>query len=104
MGDRLMKNLSPRTHEISTRRDTLPVLIQKNSADYLLIAPEEVETLISDEGLSNEGCITLTMQDIPEDNKRYLMFSMSVSDDMITRISESIAKIVGPDLSNDFSK
>ncbi|HOO46364.1 MAG TPA: transporter substrate-binding domain-containing protein [Deltaproteobacteria bacterium] len=102
--DRLMKDLRPATHEISTSRGTLPALIKKKRVHYLLSAPEEVETLIHGEGLRSEDFMTIVMSDIPEGNKRYLMFSMSVSDDTITRINASMVKIKGSGLSEDSSR
>jgi len=102
--DRLMKDLNPPVHEIPTRRGMLPALIKKKRAHYLLSAPEEVETLIHGEGLRSEDFMTIVMNDIPEGNKRYLMFSMSVSNETISRINASIVKIVGGDLSEDSSR
>lgn len=102
--DQLMKDLSPTTHEISTRRGILPALLLKKRADYLLSAPEEIDMLIQSEGMNKEDFITLVMEDIPEGNRRYLMFSMSVSDDMINRINASIVRVVGRDLFDDSSK
>ena len=96
--DQLMKDASPKTHEISSKQNLLPKLIMKGRAAYILAAPEEVETLVRSAGLSPDDFVSITMPDIPLGNRRYLMFSRGVSDEIVERINTSVRKFVSPEI------
>lgn len=95
--DGLRKDVFPKTHEISSRQNLLPKLIMKGRAAYMLTAPEEVETLVRSAGLDPDDFVAITMPDIPAGNRRYLIFTRGVSDDMIKKINISVRKFVDQD-------
>jgi len=95
--DGLMKDVSPKIHEISSRQNLLPKLIMNGRAAYMLTAPEEVETLVRSAGLEPDDFVSITMPDIPAGNRRYLIFTRGVSDDIIDKINISVRKFVGQD-------
>lgn len=96
--DQLMEHVSPKTHEISSKQNLLPKLIMKGRAAYMLTAPEEVQTLVRSAGLNPDDFVSITMPDIPAGNRRYLMFSRGVSDEIVERINTSVRKFVSPDI------
>jgi polar amino acid transport system substrate-binding protein len=56
----------------------------------MLIAPEEIESLLQLNGYSLTAFSAIRMPDIPAGNKRYLIFNKGVSDDLIDRINQAI--------------
>jgi polar amino acid transport system substrate-binding protein len=96
--DQLMKDISPKTHEISSKQKILPKLIMKGRAAYMLTAPEEVETLVRSAGLNPDDFVSITMPDIPAGNRRYLIFSKGVSNEIVERINTSVRKFVNHDI------
>lgn len=99
--DELIQEMKPRIHEVSGERRQLPNLIRKRRASYLLTAPEEVEMLVKSAGFNRSAFTSIPMKDIPVGNKRYIMCSKNVSDEMIERINRSILRFVDPGIAKD---
>ncbi len=92
--DKLIKDTSPNLYKISSEQNTLPKMIMKNRASYMLIAPEEVDRLIESAGFKRKLFTSINLTDIPAGNKRYLIFNKYVSNKMIKKINISIRKLV----------
>ncbi len=70
-------------------------LMQAVAADdkkYILVPPEEAMSLIKRAGYQQEDFALVPLTDIPVGNKRYLMCSQSVSDELLERIDQAIAQ------------
>ncbi|RJP80810.1 MAG: hypothetical protein C4522_07080 [Desulfobacteraceae bacterium] len=97
--DDLIKNDPPSNIEITSKQSMIPGLIVKKRAAFMLVSPEEVETLLQAEGHNPDDFLSITMPDIPAGNERYLMFSKGVSDETIEKINQTIRKHVFPSMS-----
>lgn len=70
-----------------------PQLVRMLAAEqfsYILVAPEEVDALIKKNRLASDLFETKQMSDIPAGNRRYLMFSRTVPDGIISRVDKAI--------------
>lgn len=92
--DKLMKEFSPNFFGLTVEQSTLPKLISKGRISYMLIAPEECDILIRNAGFRRDKFLSIKMADIPEGNKRYLIFNKNIRDDIIKRVNLSIRKLV----------
>ena len=91
--DALQQETLARTMTVSTTTNVLPRLIAQNRAHYMLLAPEEVPTLLASANVDPGLFVTLGMDDIPPGNLRFLMFSRCVPDETIARIDAAIAAL-----------
>lgn len=62
--------------------------------DFLLVNPEEIETLAELAGIPLEELHVLPLTDLPKGNLRHLMFSRATSPEMIERINKAIRQMV----------
>ncbi len=62
--------------------------------DYILISPEEIGFLVRESGYRMEKFCFISLRDISQGNKRYIMFNKKVSEKIIDRINAAIKKIV----------
>lgn len=90
--DDLIQQHAVRTIVVASGQKTLPRLIAEGRATYMLIAPEEVETLLLISGLDPTLFTTLTMTDAPQGNLRYLMFNKSIPMELLDKINAAIAE------------
>jgi polar amino acid transport system substrate-binding protein len=101
--DRLRNQSLGPTMTISTSQSVLPRLIAQGRASYMLVAPEEIPTLLDSAGVNADLFATLPMDDVPVGNLRHLMFSKNVPETVLNRINAGIAELtnqdslVGPD-------
>lgn len=91
--DALQQETLARTMTISTTTNVLPRLIARNRAHYMLLAPEEVATLLASAELDPDLFVTVELDDIPLGNLRFLMFSRCVPDDTVARIDTAIVAL-----------
>lgn len=61
--------------------------------DYMIAAPEEVESLSRTFGDRATEIVSNRMSDVPPGNKRYLMCSKKVSDDILRRFNKALADL-----------
>ncbi len=92
--DDLLKNQSLSKIEITSKQSVIPELIMKGRATFMLIAPEEIDTLLQSSGHNPDDFISIPMPDIPAGNKRYLMFSQDVRDETIGKINHAIQRLI----------
>ncbi len=65
-------------------------MIYLRRADYFFIAQEEAENIIATSGVPKSDFEFIKFSDMPEGNKRYLIFSKQVEDKTIDKINEAI--------------
>lgn len=90
--DDLLKNHSLSKIEITSRQAIIPEMILKGRATFMIITPEEIDTLLQSSDHDPNDFISIPMPDIPAGNKRYLMFSQGVRDETIGKINHAIKK------------
>jgi len=59
---------------------------------YVLLAPEEVAAIAKLASVDLNSLSQLLMKDIPFGSKRYIMYSKSVSDEVIDKLNHEIIK------------
>jgi len=92
--DQLIKELSPAFYTITGEQQQLIRMLAKERMTYLLVAPEEIATLIKSNKLDPLEFTVFKLTDIPAGNKRYLMCNKSVNQETIDKINISIQKFV----------
>jgi polar amino acid transport system substrate-binding protein len=59
----------------------------------ILVAPEEVESLIRKNRLPEDIFASMPLADVPSGNERHLMFSLAVPDDVVARVDQAIEAV-----------
>lgn len=79
----------------STTMESIQMLqkIHLKRADYFFIAPEEADNLIKISGLPIEDFKYIRFSNMPEGEKRYIMFSEKVNPSIINKINREIVKL-----------
>ncbi len=91
--DEWINNYAPRSHKIYGNQSLLPRLIISNRASYMLIAPEEIDMMLENAKLDRNLFASISKPDIPQGNKRYLIFSKRIEDKIIIRINNAIKEL-----------
>lgn len=88
--DRLIDQLQP--NQTVTFADNVSMLkmIHTQRVDYLFIAQEEADDLLTQAGLPASDFKKITFTDMPEGNRRYILFSRQVEDSTIDRLNRVI--------------
>lgn len=84
-----------KTIQVATDSVRLLKMLESRRFDFMLIAPEEVDVLLDAAGAPRENFMLKSMNDIPQGNLRYIIYSKSVPADMIRRIDQAILTGVG---------
>ncbi len=92
--DGWINNYAPRIHRISSDQSVLPQLLLINRASYMLVAPEEVNTMLAKAKTDTKAFVAISKSDIPQGHKRYIIYGKTIDDHMIQRIDHYI-----PDMS-----
>ncbi len=71
-------------------------MIHSGRADYFFISEEEAAVLTTSSGLPKSDFKYIRFSNMPEGNKRYLLFSKKVEDEVIDKINAAIRKYVHP--------
>lgn len=88
--DELLDRYQP--NQTATLADNVNMLkmIHARRVDYLFIAREEADELLTRAGLPASDFKKITFTDMPEGNRRYLLFSRQVEDSTIDRLNRII--------------
>lgn len=95
--DRMQKEILVRSLTVSSSQKVLPKLILQGRASYMIVAPEEVPTLLRLAEVDAGSFTTLPLEDIPAGNLRYLICSRSVPESTLERINAAIAALTDQD-------
>ncbi len=98
--DNFISEIRPPVIEVSAPQKTLIHMLKKGRFDYMLMAPEEVNTSILKEGFKKNDFKTRDLG-LPQGNKRYLFCSKKVPNNYIERINTAIYKTPVPDSGKD---
>lgn len=91
--DALLKEVNVRSLTVSSSQKVLPKLILQGRASYMLVAPEEIPTLLRLAEVDSDRFISLDMEGIPAGNLRHLIFSRSVPESTVALINSAIADL-----------
>lgn len=69
-------------------------MIHAGRADYFFIGEDEAEVLIASSGLPKTDFKYVRFSDMPEGNKRYILFSKKVEDEVVHKINTAIKKYI----------
>lgn len=92
--DKKISELNP--NQLMTDAENIGMLemIQSGRADYFFISEEEAKDLTASSGLLKTDFKIIRFTNIPEGNKRYLLFSKRVEDEVIEKINNAIKSCV----------
>ncbi|MBI9080453.1 MAG: transporter substrate-binding domain-containing protein [Pseudodesulfovibrio sp.] len=87
--DELIKLYPDQISEVYGRQIQLLKMLEDHRVDFILLPPEEVDVLTKEARVTRKF-VLLEMGDIPEGNKRYIMYSKSVPQALIDRVNNAI--------------
>jgi polar amino acid transport system substrate-binding protein len=88
--DDIIAQGKPSVHRVNGDYPQLVRMLAMNRFTCILVAPEEIESLVMKNRLPRDIFAAKTMSDIPSGNSRHLMFSQGVPDRVIARINAAI--------------
>jgi Bacterial extracellular solute-binding proteins, family 3. len=88
--DSIMAREAPSVHLVNGDYPQLVRMLAMNRFTCILVAPEEIESLVSKNRLPRDVFTAKVMSDIPSGNSRHLMFSRGVPDRVVARINAAI--------------
>ena len=93
--DAMLEKYRDKTVQVATDSVRLLKMLECRRFDFMLIAPEEADTLLEAAQAPREKFAMRAMTDIPQGNIRYIMYSKAVSQDLIRRIDQAILTEIG---------
>ena len=93
--DAMLEKYRDKTVQVATDSVRLLKMLESRRVDFMLVAPEEADTLLDAAQAPREKFMMQAMSDIPQGNLRYIMYSRAVSQDLIRRIDEAILTEIG---------
>jgi len=91
--DNLISRYPHSAHALSVTTEQLVKMLHSAHIDFCLLAPEEIASIIEKSNLNKNEFYSLPMADITTGNKRHLMFSKNISDEVIQLINKAIADL-----------
>lgn len=91
--DTMISDAKPQKMIASGGYPQLVRMLAAGRFSYLIVAPEEVDVLITKNYLSEKLFARKKLTDMPPGNLRYLMFSQAVSDEIIERVNNAIQEL-----------
>ena len=88
--DTMILNLGPRQKMTSAENIGMLKIIHSGGADYFFISEEEAMPLIATSGFLKTEFKTIRFSNMPRGNKRYLLFSKQVENQVIDQINSAI--------------
>lgn len=93
--DAWLKSYQPSREESSATNEAILNMIANNRNDYVIMAPEEAEYLLSRNAPLGDALRIVTLSDAPEGEQRYLMCSKSTPADALARLNAKLAELAG---------
>ena len=90
--DTLIGELVPKSIFFTGKQEALLQAVADGRATYMLVAPEEVSTLVNSSKLSGKDFFTLRFADVPAGTLRYLMCNLQVDEETINLVNATIRK------------
>ncbi len=88
--DEIIRESNPNLTETTVENNAMLKMIHARHADYFFIAPEEANGLIETSEYNLEDFKFVIFQDIPDGEKRYILCSMNVENDIIEQLNAII--------------
>jgi uncharacterized protein (TIGR02285 family) len=88
--DGLLARTKPTTTKTTGESPQMVQMIKADRADLMLASQEEAAFFIESAGLSAKEMKTVSFPDVPEGEKRYIMCSKKVGDDVIAKLNKAI--------------
>jgi polar amino acid transport system substrate-binding protein len=85
--DEALARIKPRRIDSGVDSSAWLSILCTRRADFLLIAPEEADYLLSRTELPRESFRYLPLTDMPPGNRRYVMFSRAVPTEIVDRFN-----------------
>jgi hypothetical protein len=99
--DDMILEHAPRQEITTAENIGMLKIIHDGLADYFFISEEEAAELIRTSGLLSETFQFIRFPDVPEGNKRYLLFSKSTDKRIVDRVDAAIIQVRAAGLTND---
>lgn len=93
--DTILADYKNRTVWVTADQVQLIKMLKARRFDFILLPPEEVETLVTSAGHSLQDFALLKMDDIPAGVLRYIMYPKSTSRTIIEKIDKAIIAEIG---------
>jgi uncharacterized protein (TIGR02285 family) len=97
--DMILKH-APRQEITTAENIGMLKILHDGLADYFFISEEEAAELIHTSGLLADTFQFIRFPDVPEGNKRYLLFSRSTDKRIVDRVDAAIVKVRGAGLTS----
>lgn len=88
--DEKIAEYCPNCLKVTVENLSMLEMIYKKRVDYFFIAPEEADGLISSSGLAKEEFKYIHFSDMPMGEKRYILCSQQVEDEVIEKLKVAI--------------
>ena len=92
--DAKIAELNPKQEITNAENVGMLKMIHSKRADYFFISEEEAEELTASSGLPKTDFKYIKFSNMPQGNKRYLLFSKKVEDEVIDKINAAIKRYV----------
>lgn len=92
--DEQIGKLKPAEEITSTDNLGMLQMIQVGRADYFFIAQEEAEVLMAVSGAPTKDLKYIRFTDMPKGNRRYIIFSPLIDDEILSRINTAIKTFI----------
>lgn len=92
--DSMISQFKPRQEITNSKNIGMLEMIYSGRADYFFISEEEALILTSTSGLLKTDFKFIKFTNVPDGNKRYLLFSKNVDNKVIDKIDEALAKYI----------
>jgi polar amino acid transport system substrate-binding protein len=89
--DEKIARLRPNVYRVTGENDAMLKMLSSRRIDYFFIAPEEADGLIAASGLPKTGFRYVTLADMPVGEKRYILCSLRVGEEIINRLNAALA-------------
>jgi len=93
--DAMLEKYKGKTLQVAADSVRLLKMLESKRFDFMLVAPEEADTLLEAAQASKKNFMLRAMSDIPQGNLRYIMYSRAVPQDLIRRIDQAILTEIG---------
>jgi polar amino acid transport system substrate-binding protein len=91
--DDLLEESTPTGYIKAQSQQELLEALLTDRVSYMLVAPEEVDTMIREAGFERIDFFTHSLTDIPEGNLRYLMCTKQINNALMERINLAIDQL-----------
>lgn len=93
--DRMLAKYEHKTVQAAADSVRLLKMLESRRFDFMLIPPEEADVLMQAAQAAKDKFMLRTMNDIPQGNLRYIIYSKTVDQSLVRRIDQAIITEIG---------